>query len=302
MKWPLKSKPVPGAETPFFNRLYLNAHGAGGPDSTIVWTSEVPWEPIKTFIDQHNQDGSPMIGTTHLLVQAVGWALARHPELNRRVVGRRVFDYAQCHVCLATRSRESDEVNILLVPDVDQKNIRQIANFIWKLQLSFHRNDAPNQRDRDRLRRLPGWLFGAVCRTSQWLDRRFSLPVLGRIDRLRESAVLVNDFSHARFPVMRGYKPSRQPDESKPLSVTLGRPEERVVWHEGRPVARHFAPLCVRSDHRICDSFQLSRFISTLIEMFGQPARMESKIVEQTPAAELSQQLVLPSKKLKKIA
>ena len=74
---------------------------------------------------------------------------------------------------------------------------------------------------------------------------------------------------------MRSYKPSRQPDESKPLSVTLGRAEERLVMEAGNPVSRKFAPICVRADHRVCDSFQLAQFVKTLTELLAAPQHMQ---------------------------
>lgn len=274
MKWPLKREAVGKADIPFFNLLYLSARG-GGPDSTIVWTSEIAWEPLTRFIDQYNQRHDCMISTSALLVQAVGQALAKHPELNRRVVGRRVFEFANRNVCLATRVPKANEVNVITVHHAERKSVGQIASFLWKRQLDYHRNQSPYLRDRDRLKKLPGWIFGLMTKTSRWIETILPLPVLGRMDRLRESAVLVNDFSHPRFPIMRGYKPSRQPDESKPLSVTLGRCEQRVVIHADQPVVRQFAPLCVRADHRICDSFQLSRFIATLIQSLQAPETMQ---------------------------
>ncbi len=280
MNWPLKFKPVSRSETPFYNRLYLDARGQGGPDSTIVWTSEIEWDSMREYVDQYNQNSRTMIGSSHLLVQAVGQALATHPEMNRRVVRRRVYEYDGCHVCLATRVPGSNEVNIVLVNDADRKTTEDIAGLIWRSQLAYRRNDSPYLRDCERIRRMPAWLFRMAYRTSQWLDRLIHLPVLGRMDRLRESPVLVNDFSHTRFPVMRGYKPSRQPDESKPLSVTLGRPEERVVWKNGQPEPQRFAPLCVRADHRICDGFQLSQFISTLVGLLNEPVRMQPQIFQ----------------------
>ena len=275
MKWPLKRKPIPKSETPFFNHLYLNARGRGGPDSTIVWTSEIPWQPLKRFIDGYNQNNDCMISSSALLVQAVGQALAQHPELNRRVVGRRVFEFANCHVCLATRVPRANEVNVIAVEHVQTKSVGQIAAFLWKKQLTFHRNDSPYLRDRERLKKLPGWIFRTMTKLNQFVETIVRLPSLGRIDRLKESAVLVNDFSHPRFPVMRGYKPSRQPDESKPLNVTLGRPEERLVLDAGVPQPQPFAPICIRADHRICDSFQLSQFVSTLVKLLSAPVVMQ---------------------------
>ena len=216
-----------------------------------------------------------MISPSSLLVQAVGQSLATHLELNRRVVGRRIFEFSSCNVCLATRVVKANEVNVIMVKNADLKSVGQIAGYLWKKQLTFHRNDSPYLRDRERLRKLPSWVFRWLTSARRWMESWIPLPVLGRMDRLCESGVLVNDFSHSRFPKMRGYKPSRQPDESKPLSITLGRPEQRVVWESGRAVPRMFAPICVRVDHRICDSFQLSQFVATLIKRLERPNEMQ---------------------------
>ncbi|MEM9412007.1 MAG: 2-oxo acid dehydrogenase subunit E2 [Planctomycetota bacterium] len=275
MKWPLKSRPLPQAETPFFNLLYLSAHRASDPDSTIVWTSELDWEPLRDYLENHKQDNARLIGSSHILVQAVGQALAQHPEINRRVVGRRVYEFKQCNVCLAARVPRSHEVNVVQIHDADRMTADKIAYICWQSQIAFMRNASPECRDRDRFRKLPMFLFKSIFRTMDFLDRWFVLPVWGRVDRLRESAVLVNDFSNLVFPVMRGYKPSRQPGDSKPLSVTLGRPEPKVVWGETGPIQKTIAPITVRVDHRICDGFQLGQFINTVVRLMQNPADLE---------------------------
>ena len=289
MKWPLKRQPIPNSEVPFFNHLYLNAPGRGGPDSSIAWTSEIPWQPLSHFIDTYNQNNDCMISTSAMLVQAVGQGLDKHRELNRRVVGRRVFEFANCHVCLATRVPRDNEVNVITVENAQTKSAGQIAAYVWKKLLTFQRKDSPYLRDRQRLRKLPSWIFRTVNRLNQLIESVVPLPALGRMDRLRESAVLVNDFSHSRFPVMRGYKPSRQPDESKSLNVTLGRPEERLVMNDGVPQNQTFAPICIRADHRICDTFQLSQFVSTLVNLLSNPVAMqETAYANSQPASPTS--------------
>jgi len=276
LKWPLQSKPARKLETPFFNLMYLHARGQGGPDPTIVWVSELPWEPIHDYLVQTNRSGNLLVGTTHLLIQAVGQALAIHPEFNRRVVGRKVHSFKTRNVCLATRLPGNNEVNLVLVPEADRKQLREIAETVWNCQLAYRREQDPVIRDRDRLRRLPGWFFRYAIRTFHWIEHLYPMPIFGRVDRFRNSPVLVNDFSQQRFPSMRGYKPSRMPDESKSLSVTLGPREEKVVWRDGQPMPVNVAPLCVRADHRICDGFQLSQFVSTLIRLLAEPIKMQS--------------------------
>lgn len=276
MKWPLKRKPIANRKTPFFNLLYLSAAGQGGPDSSIVWTSELEWEPMQHHIAEFNQTNSRLVGSIHLLAQAVGHALAQHPEINRRVVGRRVYEFENCNVCLAMRVPRNHEINVVQIKQADQKSLHQIAHVIWEKQMEFMRQTSAESRDFQRLRRLPTRLVRMAIRTVSILDRYFKLPVFGRIDRLRESVVLINDFSSSRFPMMRGYKPSRQPGESKPLSVTLGRPEEKLVLSDGKPMAKLVAPITVRVDHRICDGYQLAKFTGTIIDLLRAPQSMDA--------------------------
>ena len=276
MKWPLKPKPIANRKTPFFNLLYLSAAGHGGPDSSIVWTSELEWDPLQQHIAKFNQTNSRLVGSIHVLAQAVGHALAQHPEINRRVVGRRVYEFENCNVCLAMRVPRNQEVNVVQIKQADQRSLHQIAHIIWEKQMEFMRQTSAESRDFKRLRRLPTRLVRFAIRTVSFLDSCVRLPIFGRIDGLRESVVLINDFSSSRFPVMRGYKPSRQPGESKPLSVTLGRPEEKVVLSGGKPVAKLVAPITVRVDHRICDGYQLAKFTGTIIDLLHAPQSMDA--------------------------
>ncbi len=278
MKWPVRSKSAKRKETPFFNLMYLHAPGQGGPDPTISWTTEMPWKPVQAYLKRRNDRGHVMIGTTHLLIQAVAHALALHPELNRRVVGRRVHSFRDRNVCLATRQPGNNEVNLIMIYKADQTPLARIAHLVWHYQLEYRRKENPVVRDRDRLRRLPSWFFRTSLRLFQWTENLFPMPIFGRVDRFRSSPVLINDFSHSRFPTMRAYKPSRMPDESKSLSVTLGPREQKVIWQNGQPKPMNVSPLCVRGDHRICDGYQLSLFVTTLLRLLANPAAMEKEI------------------------
>ena len=278
MKWPLQSKAVSTADIPFFNQHYLCTSGSGSPDSTIVWTSEIDWQNIADYAQQYQQHHTRFIDTTHILVQAIGQSLADHPEMNRRVVGRRVYQFKECNICVGTRVPGDKEVYIIQVHQADDRPLYQIAHIIMMKQLEYARKNSRERRDLARFRKLPGWLLRMTMRTSDWLDRNFVMPVTGRIDRLRESGVLVNDFSSNRFPIMRSYKPSRQPGENKPISVTLGRPDDRVVMVNGVVTSKKIAPITIRADHRICDGFQLAQFVKSVVTKLNRPAEMETAI------------------------
>jgi pyruvate/2-oxoglutarate dehydrogenase complex dihydrolipoamide acyltransferase (E2) component len=71
------------------------------------------------------------------------------------------------------------------------------------------------------------------------------------------------------------YKPSKFPDETSLLSVTMGRIEEMPVVRGGRVVAGRVAPLFIRADHRVTDAHQLSHFVRSLRESLENPLSLE---------------------------
>jgi pyruvate/2-oxoglutarate dehydrogenase complex dihydrolipoamide acyltransferase (E2) component len=83
---------------------------------------------------------------------------------------------------------------------------------------------------------------------------------------------------------MRMYKPSKFPDESSLLSVTLGRAEQRPAVYQDRVVARRVAPLFVRADHRVTDAHVLAQFISTLRGILQDPQAAELQSDVARPA------------------
>lgn len=290
MKWPLTSKPTAEHEIPLFNRLYLHARGDGGPDPTIGWLTEVSWDSISSFLTQQNSQLPLMVTPAHLLIRSVAESLRRHPELNRRVVGRKLRDFRAVNVCLATRTNSDREVHPVLIERADELSIADIATRLWEKQLELRRASAKELKDRKRMARLPGWVFRRVMRTYDQLDRWFALPIVSRLDRYRNSPVLVNDFTFAGAPLMRGYKPSRFPDQSKTINVTLGPPEEKVVWQDNQAQPIKVAPLSVRIDHRICDGFELAKFVSTLSTVLNSPSVLSST-GEPPTADEIEQQV-----------
>jgi len=277
MKWPLVSPSVRRVDLPLYNLYYLHASGVGQTDPTMLWGTDVEVAPLQAYLRQQNQSSPVLISTAHVLLRATAVALARHPELNRRAVGRRVYAYRHVNVRMAFHNPRRGEVDVVLVERADERSLAETAGIVWKHLIEGTLGGSSFERDRRRLHRLPALAFHALIRFYGWLDRMFPLPTLGRLDRLRAGAVLVNDLSFRGAPSMRCYKPTRFPDESATLNVTLGPMEEKTVVRNGEIVASTVAPLFVRADHRITDAYGLGRFLATLREMLEDPARMESQ-------------------------
>jgi hypothetical protein len=304
MKWPLRSRPVPRAEIPLYNLLYLHAPGIELADSTMLWGTEIQAEGLLRLLESCRSHSPVLISTSHILLQATAQALAEHPRLNRRVVGRRVFAFRDINLRLAFQNPASGEVDVVLLRCAERCTLQEIAGIVWHTLLSSCRGEAPIDRDRRRMKGLPAWGFHALQAVYRWLDRRWALPTLGRLEDLRCSAVLVNDLSFRNAPPMRCYKPTRFPDESISVNITLGPMEEKVVIRDGQPAAGTVAPLFVRADHRIVDAYQLGRFVATLRDFLQQPAKLDGLAAEHRASMAGSSQpgVVQPAPESRKTA
>jgi hypothetical protein len=269
----LESRPVKSSNVTLINHQYLSC--GTRPDPTIVWGTEVDAEGLLTFVDQHNQKASILISVAHVLIGAVGRSLARYPQLNCRVIGSRIYRFRDVNVRMICYDSRRNDVDILMIKQADQVGLEEIARLAWNRQLEI-----ATARNSDRVEKTflswgPDWSRRWGSRVFWWLDRHFRLPRVGQFDRQLDSAVVVNHLGFVDAPPMTMYKPSKFPDESSLLSVTLGRIEQKPVVREGRVVAGQVAPLFVRADHRVTDAYLLSQFISTLRDVLANPEIVE---------------------------
>ncbi|MFH1923250.1 MAG: 2-oxo acid dehydrogenase subunit E2 [Planctomycetota bacterium] len=274
MEWPLASKPISPGKIPFYNLHYLYT-GKSSSDPTMVWGTDVDAEALEDHVRHKNESSAAVVSVAHVLLQAVGRAIARHPELNRRVVGHRIYDFREINIRMMTYNKRTGEVDVVLIKNADSVGLERIAQMMWRNQWKALRGTSLDHLDKATLRRWPHALLRWGIKGYFWLDRNFRLPKTGKIDRVSSAPVLVNYFGFPGVPPLRSYKPSNHPDESSHLSVTMGRIEPRPVVRANEVVVRPIAPLFVRADHRIADAYLLAQFVTTLTAFLTAPATME---------------------------
>jgi hypothetical protein len=273
MHWPYERQPIPPGELPYFNLHYL--YGCSTPsDPTMVWGTEVDAEALTDYIRQRNETGDVLISPAHVLLQAVGRALARSPHLNSRVIRRRIHRFRELNVRAITYDPRRREVEIVLVKNADTLSLEQIARTLWKNQRKAAKGDSLEHGDRRLIRRMPDFVVRWGLKAYIWMERNLRLPSI-RLNRLSNAPVVVNYLGFAGAPPMRMYKPSAYPNESSHLSVTMGPIETRPVVRNGELAVGRVAPLFVRGDHRLTDAYLLARFVAALRECLANPAAMD---------------------------
>jgi pyruvate/2-oxoglutarate dehydrogenase complex dihydrolipoamide acyltransferase (E2) component len=280
MKWPLLKRAIPDYQIPLYNRLYLYASAKSQVDPTIVWGTEIDADALQAFLRERNRDGRVIITAAHALIRATALALVQFPELNARIVGRRVHAFRDVNIRVAFFHRRLGEIDLMMIPCANLKGLEQIGMEVWQRFLLAGRGEVDRDRDLARLRRIPGFWLDKVLRLYGFLDRHMRLPTLGRLDATRGGCATVNDLSFSGAPPMRSYKPSRFPDQSDSLNLTLGAVESRVVARSDNFVSINIMPLFVRADHRLADAHKVGRFIAAVRNLLNHPDQLELSVDE----------------------
>jgi len=274
MDWPLKTPAVSESEIPILNSYYLKASPTPS-DPTIVWGTDVEVTGLRDFLRTVNDGNGLLVTGAHVLLKAVGQALVQHPRFNRRVLGRRLYEFRDVNILMPLQNRRTGEAEVVLLRRVDTLSLSEIARRVWEHHRSTSRRDRPHDFQVALRRRLPRRLVPWLLRLLVRFTNRFHRPITRLNEQLVAAPVLVNDFSHQTAP-MRSYKPSRFPTDSWTLTVTLGPGEDRPVVVDGRIRIRRVAPLFVRADHRLVDAHELGQFVETLRKFLADPLSLES--------------------------
>lgn len=281
--WPTRPGAVPLDELGWVNAAYL---GATNPkcDPTIVWGTTVEANALEAFIAQQREETGLMISPAHVLLRAVTESIHQNPALNRRVIGRRIYQYDGVHVTMPMLETRSGEVNVLFMRDAQNMSLSDIAEFMWEKARdaavrasSAIRNEKTASwftRFRRRLGRL-GYL--QYVKRMAWfgfgLTNRFRIPTVAFED-MNGGNAFVNYLGFPGAPPMTSYKPSLLPTNSFAVSVTMGATEDRAVVENGEVVVRRQAPLYIRVDHRLVNGHQTASFVRTLRSLLLEPAKL----------------------------
>src|SRR5687768_1504667 len=101
MKGPLHAQPVARDQTPLSTLYYLHSSYSHHNDPTIVWGTDVEVDELQAYLRSRNQSAEMVVRPVHVLLQAISRAVAKHPEFNCRVIGRRVYPFRAINLRLA---------------------------------------------------------------------------------------------------------------------------------------------------------------------------------------------------------
>ncbi len=271
--WPTESRSVPLEDLGWVNTTYL-ATASAYCDPTMIWGTSIQTEALTQFVTDQKRETGAFISTAHVLIRAVVEAMHRHPAVNRRVVGRRVYPYDGIHITMPMLETRSGEVNVIYLRHAEQMSLVEISRYLMgkardvavraatEANLQKKGSHVENRRYRWLKWFRSQWVY-RMAKVGFFLTNRFRLPTT-TLEEINGSGAFVNHLGFANAPPMISFKPSSLPTNSYGVSVTLGPAEMRPVAEGDAVVIRSVAPLFVRLDHRLVNGYQAGEFIGTL--------------------------------------
>ena len=286
------TSPIPLEELGWTNSVYLgNARSACDP--MIVWGTTVETERLDAFLVEQRRKSGAIISGAHVLVRAVAESLRQHPKLNRRVVGRRVHQYDGVNISVPMLQTRTGEVEMIFLRRAETLSLTEIAETFWNEARARAQKSAELRTTRLepepstwiealRQRRLKFRKWFRPKLRLHWIHKMswlaiayantYAIPTWWNWQRqLNGVGAVVNYFGFAGAPSMIMFKPSAMPLSASSVSVTMGPSEPRTVPLDNAVVVRNQAPLFVRFDHRMVNTFQAAAFIKTLVSHLADP-------------------------------
>ncbi len=294
MYWATKSKPVPLSEIGWINTTYL-ASTSLRCDPMLVWGTTVDTEELESFLEEQRSRNRTMLTPAHVLVRAVAESLRQHPEVNRRVIGKKVYQYEGVNIVMPMLQTSTGEVDCVFMRNAEDYSLDEIAGFFWE---SAREKSMQVALDKKRVKEVSTFK-NALINLGRWLRLSWILhtskvgftagnwlraPTIWPWQQgLNHAGAFVNYLGFSGAPPLIAHKPASLPLNAYCIAVTMGATEKRPVVVDDKVVVRKQASLFVRLDHRMVNGNQSAAFINTLRGFLMHP----QSLVQQSEDAEV---------------
>jgi hypothetical protein len=270
---PLVDPPMPDERVPLWNYYYLNTCPPPR-DPTIVWGTDVECAGLQEYLRHVNRTCDVLVTPAHVLIAATARALKAHPQFNRRVLRRRIYQYRDVNIVMPFQKRGTGDLDVTLFEKPDAKGLCEIAGDAWRSARAAARGESATAEPA--YMRFPRRVQALLQPLHVWLVNNVNLSLRETNKRQRAASAMVNYFGHNGAAPLRSYKPSRLPYDGISVTVTMGLIEPRPVAANGDVVVRPVAPLFIRADHRLVDAYEVGAFAETLRQLIADPAQFDA--------------------------
>ena len=269
------------ARESLIRRGLLNLYRSPTGEPTIGGFADVEAGPLIAYLEELNRSAPTRITVTHVVTKMIADSLRRWPELNVKIIGRRLYRLRHVDIRVAVNlfpdEEDSPEVSLVMVRDADKKTLADIAK-----DLSGHAHTARRLGDRKTLtgrllrwsRYVPGAVFDPCFRVAHHVATSGYAPVLGLGRDPMGSTALTNVGPFGRPTGTHGLTAIGLLPRMGYASFFLAMPiEEKAVVVDGQVEARPVLPLGMAVDHRAIDGYKSFRYFYHWAEILAEPEK-----------------------------
>ena len=121
----------------------LNLYKPLSRDPSLGGMCRIDAEALLDFLERVNETSTVKVTISHVILKMIGDSFRAYPELNVKVVGRRLYQLENVDIRISVNlfpeGRDSPEVALAMVHDVDQKGLIDIARELSSTAGDFRR-------------------------------------------------------------------------------------------------------------------------------------------------------------------
>jgi hypothetical protein len=236
-------------------------------ESLVYFDIDVPAEPILLFMKEH-----PKIGVTQCVVGAMAHTIQKHPELNRFISGRRLYQRKDLIISFSMKRKKLGTASKIAVVRQDVSKESSFVDLCSDIEqkINTERSDEQTYADKEYglLTSMPRFILRFGVWFIKLLDEYNILPAsFINNDGLYCSAFVANLGSLNMKP---GYHHLYEWGNC-PIFVTSGAIEEKIIVKEGVPAVELVLPIRAAFDERINDGLGVRDAIISLQEALSNP-------------------------------
>jgi pyruvate dehydrogenase E2 component (dihydrolipoamide acetyltransferase) len=243
-------------------------------DPTVYGTLTVDAGPALAYLTSVREKTGIKATVTHLVGRAVALALRETPDINGRIVGRRLLMRDTVDIFYQVVMDNGKELSGAKIDRADEKDVHDIAKeLVDKAERIRARQDPQFESSKSAIDKIPSVFRRPVLRFLSYLtnDRGWSIRSLKLPADAFGSAMVT---SVGMFGIDIGYSPIF-PLSGTPLLILVGEVQDRAVVQDGQVVVRPMLNLNVSFDHRFIDGFHAGKMSRSVRRYFAAPAEFE---------------------------
>ena len=252
----------------------------GRNESIVLYDDFADAAKLESYLARLRHTRGVDADVTHCLVAAVAQSLGAHPELNRFVVGKRLYQRDAAAVTFSMKRKRLDRAAKLAAVKVrlsGTESFEEICRVINE-RVGAERSEAETFADKEvgLLTRLPRPVLGLCLRVLRWLDYHNLAPAsFIEQDPFYASAFIANLGS---LGMNAGYHHLYEYGTC-PLFMTVGSIEERPWVVDGEIVVRRVLPIRWSYDERVDDGLTAKQGMDAVRDRLEHPERYFGQLV-----------------------